>query len=186
MLFGSIRSVENVDDVIHEISRIVSKQKSGSPYDLSSCRSQIDELLSQIQVFSPRWKKAPAVFRVAKIGISSKNISNEQTNIERSEWDDQIRTAFFYPENIILPDVHHDLDLIIKMLNHIREQKKLKPVAMPLFLQPDEIALALKEKGEKMEDSSINIFSQLAVIFQKSSIINVGFVFGKEYVILKK
>lgn len=184
VLFGSTRTVEDVGDVIHEISRIVSKQKSGTPYDLLSRRCQIDELLSQIPAFSPEWKKAPAVFRMAKIGISSKNISNEKAGIDRSDGGEQTRTTF-YPQNIVLPDVPHDIDLIIKMLNHMREQKKLRPVAMPLFFQPDEIALALNEEGGKYDDLSINIFSQIAVIFQKSAVINVGFVFGKEYVILK-
>ncbi|HXG06484.1 MAG TPA: hypothetical protein VNI77_04065 [Nitrososphaera sp.] len=163
----------------------MSRQKPGTPCDLLPHRSQIDELLSQIQAFDPEWKKAPAVFRIAKIAISHKNISNERAGIDRRGDGGHTRTAF-YSRNIVLPDVHHDIELIIKMLNYIREQKKLLPVAMPLFFQPDEIALALNEEQGKDRDLSINIISQLAVIFQKSSIIHIGFVFGKNYVILSK
>ena len=88
-----------------------------------------------------------------------------------------------YREDVLLPNTKHDLDLVIKMLNYMREQKQLKPVKMPLFLQPDEISVS--QQGRKINLDGSKIISQLSVVLQKGAIIYVGFVFGRNYVILE-
>ncbi|HEX2124385.1 MAG TPA: hypothetical protein VHF44_02155, partial [Nitrososphaeraceae archaeon] len=73
--------------------------------------------------------------------------------------------------------------LVTKMLNYMREQKKLKRTDMPLFIHPDEILLAYREG--KISFSADEIQTQMTIIFQKGSIMYVGFVFGRDYVVLK-
>ena len=112
--------------------------------------------------FHPEWKKAPAIFRVARVDAGGTRA---------------------YLESVVLPDIKHDLDLVLKMLNHMREQKGLQAVKMPLFVQPDEIALARKEGKTDIEGGKI--LSQLAIVFQKGAIMWVGFVFGRDYILLQ-
>ena len=100
--------------------------------------------------------------------------------IEGAELPDMITR---YREEVVLPNTKHDLDLVIKMLNYMREQKQLKPVKMPLFLQPDEISVS--QQGRKINFDGSKIISQLSVVLQKGAIIYVGFVFGRNYVILE-
>ena len=88
-----------------------------------------------------------------------------------------------YREDVLLPNTKHDLDLVIKMLNYMREQKQLRAVKMPLFLQPDEISVS--QQGRKINLDGSKIISQLSVVLQKGAIIYVGFVFGRNYVILE-
>jgi len=83
----------------------------------------------------------------------------------------------------VLPNTKHDLELVLKMLNYMREQKQLKAVKMPLFLQPDEISVS--QQGRKINFDGSKIISQLSVVLQKGAIIYVGFVFGRNYVILE-
>ena len=86
-----------------------------------------------------------------------------------------------YSEEITLPDTKHDLELVLNMLNYMREQKQLQAVKMPLFMQPDEISLNRRE-GKIDGDE---IISQMSVVLQNGAIIYVGFVFGRNYVILQ-
>jgi hypothetical protein len=65
----------------------------------------------------------------------------------------------------------------------MREQKKLNAVKMPLFVQPDEIALAC-EQG-KFSHAGGNITSQISIVLQKGAIMYAGFVFGRDYAILQ-
>jgi hypothetical protein len=109
------------------------------------------------------WRKLPVVARVAMLDRGGEVVP--------------------YNEDVILPNTKHDLELVIKMLNYMREQKNLKTVKMPLFIQPDEIALAHKE-GRFSYDGG-NIQSQLSVVMQKGAIMYVGFVFGRNYAILQ-
>ncbi len=159
MLFN-IRPVRNIDEIKQEVIKIVEKQKPGSQDDMRPFRKEIDDLLASFSEFRPEWKKAPAVFRIARI--------ENQSGIE----------AFL--DNVALPDVKHDLDLIKNMMNHKRGEKGLDPVKMPLFIQPDEISYV-----QGKFDSNEKIRSQLAIIFQKGAIMWVGFVFGKEYTLLQ-
>ncbi|MEO9295066.1 MAG: hypothetical protein ABI347_05645 [Nitrososphaera sp.] len=154
MLFNA-RHVRDAQDVKREINRIVSRQKPGSKDDLSPFQHEIQELMS-FSEFHQEWKKSPAVFRVARLDGDSA-----------------------YTDNIVLPEVKHDLELVIKMLNHMRGQKGLPTVNMPLFAQPDEIALA------RGPDAQRRIISQLAIVFQKGAVMWAGFVFGRDYVLLQ-
>ena len=164
MLFHK-KKLSDIDEVKGQILEIISKQDRDSQSSLIPSMREVQELLSELSEFNPKWKKLPVLFRIARIKIS-----------------DHIGTRSFQ-ENVELPDVKHDLDLIIKMLNHMRQQKNLKAVKMPLFINPDEIYLAHKEGRFPFKETEI--MSQIVVIFQKGQIMYVGLVFGRNYVLLQ-
>jgi hypothetical protein len=159
------KKLSDIEEVKGQILKIILKQDRDSQFSLIPSMREVQELLSEFSEFNPKWKKFPVLFRIARIKIS-----------------DHIGTTSFQ-ENVELPDVKHDLDLIIKMLNHIRQQKNLKIVKMPLFINPDEIYLAHKEGRFPFEETEI--MSQIVVIFQKGEIMYVGLVFGRNYVLLQ-
>lgn len=162
MLFN-IRPVKDVPGIQREIVKLVKKQKPGTWDDLTPFRKEIEELLSSFSEFIPSWKKTPAVFRVARVQAAG------QTQI--------------YTENVELPNTSHDIELVLKMLNHMRKEKGLAEVKMPLFVQPDEMSLALQ--AGKIDYQADSIHSQLAIVFQKGAIIMVGFVFGRDFILLE-
>jgi len=162
-LLFNIRPLKSIEEVRNGIRKIVARQKKGSADDLSGFRGEIEELLSILE-FKSEWRRLPVVARV--------------TRIEGAE--DMITR---YREDVLLPNTKHDLDLVIKMLNYMREQKQLRAVKMPLFLQPDEISVS--QQGRKINLDGSKIISQLSVVLQKGAIIYVGFVFGRNYVILE-
>jgi hypothetical protein len=114
----------SIDDVRSEVLRVVARQKQGGPADLSRFSDEIDLLLASISDFRPEWVASPCVYRLARLETS--------------------RGIVPFEDNVLLPDVKHTYELAIEMLGHIRAQKDLPPVKMPLFLHPDEIALALR------------------------------------------
>ncbi|MEP7225589.1 MAG: hypothetical protein ABI783_11615 [Actinomycetota bacterium] len=118
------RSPDTVDDVRGEILRVVARQKRGGPNDLSGFGDEIDTLLAAISEFRPEWAASPCVYRVARLETDRGIVPFEDT--------------------VLLPEVKHTYELAIEMLAHIRTQKDLPLVKMPLFLHPDEIALALR------------------------------------------
>ena len=162
MLFN-IRPLKSIEEVRNGIRKIVARQKKGSADDLSAFRGEIEELLSILE-FKIEWRRLPVVARVARIEGAEDMITR-------------------YREDVVLPNTKHDLELVLKMLNYMREQKQLKAVKMPLFLQPDEISVSLQ--GHKINFDGSKIISQLSVVLQKGAIIYVGFVFGRNYVILE-
>lgn len=162
MLFN-IRPLKSIEEVRNGIRKIVARQKKGSADDLSAFRGEIEELLSILE-FKFEWRKLPVVARVARIEGAEDMITR-------------------YSEEVVLPNTKHDLELVLKMLNYMREQKQLKAVKMPLFLQPDEISVS--QQGRKINFDGSKIISQLSVVLQKGAIIYVGFVFGRNYVILE-
>jgi hypothetical protein len=158
----NVNPVKNSDQVRAETRKIVARQKKGSIDDLTPFNAEIERLLLQIQ-FKPEWKKLPVVTRVAILDIGNETVP--------------------FAEDIVLPNTKHDLELVVKMLNYMREQKKLRAVKMPLFVQPDEIALAhelgtFSHAGGKIE-------SQISIVLQKGAIMYAGFVFGRDYAILQ-
>ena len=161
MLFN-VKPVKDIDEVKREIAKIVGRQKPGGSDDLSSFNVEIAELMASFSEFHPEWKKAPAIFRVVRVDAGG---------------------THSYLDSVVLPDIKHDLDLMLKMLNHMREKKGLQAVKIPLFVQPDEIALARKEGMTDIEGDKI--LSQLAIVFQKGAIMWIGFVFGRDYVLLQ-
>jgi hypothetical protein len=88
-----------------------------------------------------------------------------------------------FHENLELPDIKHDFELVINMLNHMRQQKNLRITDLSLFVHTDEINFAHKEG--KFPFGVTEIVSQFVIVFQKGQIMRVGFVFGKNYVLLK-
>jgi hypothetical protein len=176
------KNITDLESVKTEVRRIIAKQKSGSPYDISPFKGRIEEILDSIAEFNPQWKRFPVVFRIAKIlkkstqyyKLSAGNNSNRSIDGE---------DVVTYQENIVLPDTNHDLDLVIKMLNYMREKKKLKRANMPLFIQPDELVIAHNEG--KISFLASEIQAQIVIVFQKGSIMHIGFVFARDYVILE-
>lgn len=164
MLFN-IRPLKNADEVRNEIRKIVARQKKGSADDITAFGGEIEELLALLD-FKPEWRKLPVVARALRI--------------EGAEAHGRITP---YSEDIVLPDTKHDLQLVVRMLNYMREQKQLQAVRQPLFVQPDEISLARKDG--KINFDGGKIISQISVILQKGAIMYVGFVFGRNYVILQ-
>ena len=170
--------LKDLNSVKTEVERIIAKQKSGSPYDLSPFKVTIEELLNSISGFNPDWNKLPVVFRIARIV----KIGSTQPYDVRGNKDNNSDGVITYQENVVLPDTKHDLELVIKMLNYMREQKKLKRANIPLFIHPDEILFAHREG--KISFSGGDIQTQMAIVFQKGSIMLIGFVYGRDYVIL--
>lgn len=164
MLFN-IRPLKSTDEVRNEVRKIVARQKKGSADDLTAFQGEIEELLSLLE-FKPEWKKLPVVARAARI--------------EGAEAPGKMTP---YSQDVVLPDTKHDLELVTKMLNYMREQKQLPAVRQPLFIQPDEISLARKEGKTSFEGG--RIMSQISVVLQKGAIMYAGFVFGRNYVILQ-
>jgi hypothetical protein len=163
LLLFNIRPLKSADEVRNEIRKIVARQKKGSADDLTAFRGEIEELLLLLE-FKPEWRKLPVVVRAARIEGAEMPVS--------------------YSEDVMLPDTKHDLELVLKMLNHTREQKQLQIVKMPLFVQPDEISIA-RHGGKINFDEGKKIMSQMSVVLQKGAIMYVGFVFGRNYVILQ-
>ena len=158
----NIKPLKNTAQVRDEIKKIVARQKKGTVDDLTPFSAEIDKLLLELE-FKPDWKKLPVVARAAMMDIEGKIVP--------------------YSEDIVLPNTKHDLELVVKMLNYLREQKKLSAVKMPLFIQPDEVSLAYKEGKFSHEGGKIS--SQISVVLQKGAIMYAGFVFGRDYVILQ-
>jgi len=158
----NIKPLKNTAQVRDEIKKIVARQKKGTIDDLTPFSAEIDKLLLELE-FKPDWKKLPVVARAAMLEIEDRILP--------------------FSEDIVLPNTKHDLELVVKMLNYLREQKKLSAVKMPLFIQPDEVSLAHKEGKFSHEGGKIS--SQISVVLQKGAIMYAGFVFGRDYVILQ-
>jgi hypothetical protein len=148
-----------------EIIRIVNKNKKDIPADYTHFVAKVEEILIHFPEYDPEWSNR-TVFRLAKVQALN------------PIYDDEV-----YLENIPLPDVKHDLELVLKMLNYMREQKGFEKVKMPLFIQPDELyhAYAQGKFGYEIK----NIESQLVVVLQKGLVDYVGFVFDFKFAILE-
>jgi hypothetical protein len=169
----SRKSLKDIDSVKKEIYRIVNKQKIRGRYDFSSYRLlMIKQLVESLCQFNPEWLELPVVARIARVKIKL-----EKYNLLSSK-----TTIVTYREDLVLPDTKHDLELVVEMLNYMRKQKKLRGANNPLFIQPDEIFMAFKQG--KFSWPCDYIESQMVVIFQKGSMMHVGFVLGNEYFIL--
>jgi hypothetical protein len=166
MLLCNIKQIKNIQDVKEQIAKLVLNQHRQIETNLKTSVTEIQKLLSEISEFNDSWTKLPSVYRIAWISIPDDTVKN-----------------ITFKENIELPNVDHDLDLIIKMLNHRREEKNLKASSTSLFIHPDEISLA--NKDGKFAYERANIISQIAVVFQKGRIKYVGLVVDRNYVLLQ-
>lgn len=167
MLFPKKPQIRNIEDVKEQITKIISSQRKQIESNLKTTVSEVQNLLSEISEFNDSWIKLPIIYRIAWISTSE---------------DDTVENVTF-KENIELPNIDHDLELIMKMLNHMREEKNLKVANMPLFIHPDEISIAQKEN--KFPYGNIRIISQIAIVFQKGRIKYVGLVIDRNYVLLQ-
>jgi hypothetical protein len=166
MLLRNKKQIKNINDVKEQIAKLVLNQHRQIETNLKTSVMEIQKLLSEISEFNDSWAKLPSVYRIAWISIPDDTVKN-----------------ITFKENIELPNVDHDLDLIIRMLNHRREKKNLKASSTSLFIHPDEISLA--NKDGKFPYERANIISQIAVVFQKGSIKYVGLVVHRNYVLLQ-
>ena len=168
LLFPKKPQIRNIEDVKEQINKIISSQRKQIESKLKTTVPEIQNFLYEITEFNDSWTRLPTIYRIAWISTSSE--------------DDTIESVT-YKENIELPNVNHDLELIMKMLNHMREEKNLKVTNMPLFIHPDEISIAQMEG--RFPYRNINIISQIAVVFQKGRIKYVGLVIDRNYVLLQ-
>jgi hypothetical protein len=166
MLLPNKKQIKNIQDVKEQIAKLVLNQHRQIETNLKTSVMEIQKLLSEISEFNDTWTKLPSVYRIAWISTHDETVKN-----------------ITFKENIELPNVDHDLDLIIKMLNHRREEKNLKASSTSLFIHPDEISLA--NKDGKFPYVRANIISQIAVVFQKGRIKYVGLVVDRNYVLLQ-
>ena len=167
LLFPKKPQITNIEDVKEQITKIISSQRKQIESNLKTTVSEVQNLLSEISEFNDRWIKLPTIYRIAWI---------------RTSEDDTVENVTF-KENIELPNIDHDLELIMKMLNHMREEKNLKVTDMPLFIHPDEISIAQME--DRFPYGNISIISQIAVVFQKGRIKYVGVVIDRNFVLLQ-
>lgn len=167
LLFPKKPQIRNIEDVKEQITKIISSQRKQIESNLKTTVSEVQNFLSEISEFNDSWTRLPTIYRIAWISTSE---------------DDTVENVTF-KENIELPNVDHDLELIMKMLNHIRDEKNLKITNVPLFVHPDEIAIAQKEN--KFPYRNISIVSQIAVVFQKGRVKYVGVVIDRNYVLLQ-
>lgn len=167
MLFPKKPEISNIEDAKKQIVNIILNQQNQIKSNLKTSVSVVQNLVSQITEFNNNWTKVPSIYRIAWI----------------SSTDDNTAKNMKFEDNIELPNLNHDLELIMKMLNHMREEKKLKVSDMPLFLHPDEISIA--QKQGKLPNGKISIISQIAIVFQKARVKYVGIVIDRNYLILQ-
>jgi hypothetical protein len=167
LLFPKKPEIKNIEDAKDQILNIILNQQNQIKSNLKTSVSVVQNLVSQITEFNNSWTKVPNIYRIAWI----------------SSVDDNTTKNMKFEDNIELPNLNHDLELIMKMLNHMREQKKLKISDMPLFLHPDEISIA--QKQGKLPHGNISIISQIVIVFQKARVKYVGIVIDRNYLILQ-
>lgn len=167
MLFPKKPEIKNIEDAKEQIINIILHQQNQIKSNLKTSVSHVQDLVSEITEFNNSWTESPNIYRIAWI---SSTVDNTVKNIK-------------FEDNIELPNLNHDLELIMKMLNHMREEKKLKVSDMPLFLHPDEISIA--QKQGKLPHGNISIMSQIAIVFQKARVKYVGIVIDRNYLILQ-
>jgi len=167
LLFPKKPEISNIEDAKKQIVNIILNQQNQIKSNLKTSVSVVQNLVSQITEFNNNWTKVPSIYRIAWI----------------SSTDDNTAKNMKFEDNIELPNLNHDLELIMKMLNHMREEKKLKVSDMPLFLHPDEISIA--QKQGKLPNGKISIISQIAIVFQKARVKYVGIVIDRNYLILQ-
>jgi hypothetical protein len=159
MLLSYNKQIKNIEDVKEQIAKIILNQRRQIESNLKTSVTEIQYLLSEISEFNDNWTKLPTVYRIAWVNAPDYETSKNIT----------------FKENIELPNVDHDLELVIKLLNHMREKKNLKVSKMPLFTH----------KEVRFPYGRTNIISQIAVVFQKGKIKYVGIVIDRNYVLLQ-
>lgn len=167
MLFPKKPEIKNIEDVKEQVINMILNQQKQIKSNLETSVSAVQNLVSEITEFNDSWTKVPNIYRIAWI----------------SNIDGDIVKNIKFRDNIELPNVDHDLELVMKMLNHMREEKKLKVSNMPLFIHPDEISIAQKEG--RLSHGNISIISQIAVVFQKARVKYVGIVVDRNYLLLQ-
>jgi hypothetical protein len=167
LLFPKKPEIKNIEDAKDQILNIILNQQNQIKSNLKTSVSVVQNLVSQITEFNNSWTKVPNIYRIAWIN---------------NTYGDTVKNIKF-KDNIELPNVDHDLELVMKMLNHIRQGKKLKVSNMPLFIHPDEISIAQKEG--RLPHGNISIISQIAVVFEKARVKYVGIVIDRNYLLLQ-
>lgn len=167
MLLSKKPEIKNIEDVKEQVINMIVNQQKKIKTNLKTSISDVQNLVSEITEFNDSWTKSPSIYRIAWISTTA---GDTVKNIK-------------FKDNIELPKLDHDLELIMKMLNHMREEKKLKVSNMPLFIHPDEISISQKEG--RLPNGNVNILSQIAVVFQKARVKYVGIVIERNYMLLQ-
>jgi hypothetical protein len=167
LLLSKKPEIKNIADVKGQVINMILNQQKQIKSNLKTSVSDVQNLVSEITEFNDSWTKSPSIYRIAWISTTT---------------EDTVKNIKF-KDNIELPNLDHDLELIMKMLNHMREEKKLKVSNMPLFIHPDEISIA--QKDGRLPNGNINIISQIAVVFQKARVKYVGIVIDTNYMLLQ-
>ena len=88
-------------------------------------------------------------------------------NRKSKKFEDSANIMTFH-ENLELPDIKHDFELIINMLNHMRQQKNLKRTDCHyLFIQ---MKLTLHTRRENFPFMSQKLFLSLSLYFRKDKL----------------
>ena len=136
-----MKVLESADAVRNEVRRLIQRQRPREgELDLSEHEDEIEALVASVQEFLPVWTVLPSVFRVVRI--------------------DGGGTTAVFTDNLALPAAKHTLDVLVEMLNFIRKARDLQPVTMPLFLQPDDIRLALASPAPCHCDEEREVIAQ--------------------------
>lgn len=116
-MLGLNGHVEEIGDVHRHIRSRVERRLRRND-ELRPHLDELEALLDALE-YQPFWRRLRVVSRTAQI-----------------ETDAGVRT---FSEDVVLPDVKHNFDLVLHMLNYQREQRGLPEATMPLFVQPDEL-----------------------------------------------
>ncbi|MDW0176712.1 MAG: hypothetical protein QOK58_10710, partial [Nitrososphaeraceae archaeon] len=95
-MFPKKPQITNIEDVKEQITKIISSQQKQTESNLKTTVSEVQNLLSEISEFNDNWIKLPTIYRIAWI---------------RTSEDDTVENVTF-KENIELPNIDHDLELI--------------------------------------------------------------------------
>jgi hypothetical protein len=155
---ASLRShrLTTIDEVKQEILHVVERQKPGTPQDLTHHRDEVDELLRSFSDYLPEWGLVPSVFRVARLEVGEELLPGTPWHYR----------AGILPvcDNTVLPDVKHQLPMVVEMLNYIREKRGLERIKMPLFLQPDEVFESMRygrdDGGDRVAEEPEPVFAE--------------------------
>ncbi len=116
--------VRDSDDVRARL-RALADKRARRDDEFAAHAGEAERLIEELGEFEPMWRR----FRV----------------VERTVEVETTTGSTVFRETIVLPDVKHNFDLVLSMLNYFRAQKELPEAQMPLFVQPDEIGWTYRE-----------------------------------------
>jgi hypothetical protein len=132
-IFKKLKDNSSVKKII---LNAIDKKKSTLSKKILDNLNEFEDIVESITEYEDSWNNLPILIRIAKI---------------KSEMLEEI----IHKEIINLPDIHHNLDLVLKMLNHKREERQLKEIDMPFFINTDELFLYYKKGNIHYQEKQI-------------------------------